>query len=349
MKRAAVILLALALGFAAHAQEELSLTPDLNQDGVVGTSDLMLLLSAYGYFDADFDGIWDHQDDCIGEYDACGTCNGPGATVPVIDEILFATDSAFNEASGAWEVYEYAMDTLFIWECPVAGCTDEVALNFNPVANVDDGSCQIPVSACADVNPVTFNGYTYGLVAIGDQCWFAENLQTESYRNGDPIPSGLNDADWSSTTAGAVAVYDEGSDGAVANLIAYGRLYNWYAVSDPRGVCPNGWHVPTDVEFSDLVNFLGGSLVAALPMKSAPLDEPAWDGTNASGFSGLAGGSRTVGGEFNAIDSFGYHWSVTSTGTAAWSRRMSSGNAGVSRLNSSPRLGVSVRCVKDEE
>jgi len=62
----------------------------------------------------------------------------------------------------------------------------------------------------------------------------------------------------------------------------------------------------------------------------------------------LAGGSRTIGGEFNAVDSFGYHWSVTSTGTAAWSRRMSSGNAGVSRLSSSLRLGLSVRCVQND-
>lgn len=348
MKRAAVILLALALGFTAHAQEELSLTPDLNQDGAVGTNDLMLLLSAYGYFDADFDGVWDHQDDCVGAYDACGTCNGPGATVPVIDAILFATDSAFNESIGAWEFFEYATDTLFIWECPVEGCTDANAMNFDPVANVDDGSCEIPVSACEDLNAVTFHGHTYELIGIGDQCWFAENLRTEQYRNGDVIPSGLNSADWAVATEGAVSVYDEGNDGAAAYLEAYGRLYNWYAVSDPRGVCPNGWHVPTDAEFSELVDFLGESLVAALPMKSAPSDEPGWDGTNASGFSGVAGGNRTFGGAFSNEGNMGYLWSVTSTGTAAWSRRMSSGNAGVSRLSSSQRSGFSVRCVRDE-
>jgi len=341
-------LLALAWGLTAHAQEELTLTPDLNQDGVVGTNDLMLLLSAYGQFDADFDGVWDHVDDCVGAYDVCGVCNGPGPTVPIIDEIVFASDSAFNESTGAWEWFELATDTLFVLACPVLGCTDADALNFDSSANVDDGSCEIPVSACADLNAVTFHGHTYGLIGIGDQCWFAENLQTESYRNGDPIPSGLNNSDWALTTEGAVAVYGEGSEGATANLAAFGRLYNWYAVSDPRGVCPNGWHVPTDADFSELVEFLGGSLVAALPMKSSPSDEPAWDGTNASGFSGLAGGSRTIGGEFNAVDSFGYHWSVTSTGTAAWSRRMSSGNAGVSRLSSSLRLGLSVRCVQND-
>jgi len=341
-------LLALAWGFTGFAQDEGPQSPDLNQDGVVGINDLMLLLSAYGQFDADFDGVWDHVDDCVGAYDVCGVCNGPGPTVPIIDEIVFASDSAFNESTGAWEWFELATDTLFVLACPVLGCTDADALNFDSSANVDDGSCEIPVSACADLNAVTFDGHTYGLIGIGDQCWFAENLQTESYRNGDPIPSGLNNSDWALTTEGAVAVYGEGSEGATANLAAFGRLYNWYAVSDPRGVCPNGWHVPTDADFSELVEFLGGSLVAALPMKSSPSDEPAWDGTNASGFSGLAGGSRTIGGEFNAVDSFGYHWSVTSTGTAAWSRRMSSGNAGVSRLSSSLRLGLSVRCVQND-
>ena len=348
MKKACVILLALAWGFTGFAQDEGPQSPDLNQDGVVGINDLMLLLSAYGQFDADFDGVWDHVDDCVGTYDACAVCNGPGPTVPIIDEIVFASDSAFNESTGAWEWFELATDTLFVLACPVLGCTDADALNFDSSANVDDGSCEIPVSACADLNAVTFDGHTYGLIGIGDQCWFAENLQTESYRNGDPIPSGLNNSDWALTTEGAVAVYGEGSEGATANLAAFGRLYNWYAVSDPRGVCPNGWHVPTDADFSELVEFLGGSLVAALPMKSSPSDEPAWDGTNASGFSGLAGGSRTIGGEFNAVDSFGYHWSVTSTGTAAWSRRMSSGNAGVSRLSSSLRLGLSVRCVQND-
>ena len=348
MKKACVIVLALAWGFTGFAQDEGPQSPDLNQDGVVGINDLMLLLSAYGQFDADFDGVWDHVDDCVGTYDACAVCNGPGPTVPIIDEIVFASDSAFNESTGAWEWFELATDTLFTFACPVLGCTDADALNFDSSANVDDGSCEIPVSACADLNAVTFDGHTYGLIGIGDQCWFAENLQTESYRNGDPIPSGLNNSDWALTTEGAVAVYGEGSEGATANLAAFGRLYNWYAVSDPRGVCPNGWHVPTDADFSELVEFLGGSLVAALPMKSSPSDEPAWDGTNASGFSGLAGGSRTIGGEFNAVDSFGYHWSVTSTGTAAWSRRMSSGNAGVSRLSSSLRLGLSVRCVQND-
>jgi uncharacterized protein (TIGR02145 family) len=348
MKRAAILLWLLALGFTAHAQEELSFSPDLNQDGVVGTNDLMLMLSAYGYFDEDFDGVWDHQDACVGAHDACGICNGPGATVQVIDEILYTTDSTFNALEGTWEVFDYASDTLFIWECPVEGCTDANALNYDPLANTDDGSCEVQFSACDDLISVSFFGYEYALIGIGEQCWFAENLRTEHYLNGDVIPSGLNDAEWAVTTDGAMSLYDEGSEDAAAHLEAYGRLYNWYALGDPRGVCPNGWHAPTDADFSELVNALGGSLVAGMHMKSAPSDDPAWDGTNASGFSVVPGGNRSFGGGFSNAGDMGYQWSATSTGTSAWSRRMSSGNSGVSRLGSSLRMGFSVRCVRDE-
>ena len=79
-----------------------------------------------------------------------------------------------------------------------------------------------------------------------------------------------------------------------SNLTDYGRLYNWFAVDDARGLCPSGWHVPTDVEYTTLTDGLGGTSVAGGKMKSSPEDSPAWNGTNTSGFSGLAGGYRTT-------------------------------------------------------
>ena len=87
----------------------------------------------------------------------------------------------------------------------VEGCTDSAYLEYNAAANTDDGSC---ASACTDVE---MNGHTYAVVEIGDQCWFAENLRTTVYGNGDVIPAGLTDGEWTSTTAGATAVYGEGS------------------------------------------------------------------------------------------------------------------------------------------
>jgi hypothetical protein len=106
---------------------------------------------------------------------------------------------------------------------------------------------------------VTYNGYTYSSVVLGNgQEWMSENLRTANYRNGDPIPTGLDNSTWGSTTAGAYAIYNNDN----ANEAIYGKLYNWYAVSDSRNVCPTGWHEPTDAEWTVLTDYLGGGAVA---------------------------------------------------------------------------------------
>ena len=219
--------------------------------------------------------------------------------------------------------------------------------------------------ACSNLATVTYGVDTYDLVAIGDQCWFAENLRTEYYANGDVIPSSLDDAIWSSTTAGAVTVYGEGTSGVyngnddeVVNLATYGRLYNWYAAVDVRGLCPTGWHVPQDSEFKTLEMELGMSESAAngmgyrgtdqgTQMKSSASDSPAWNGTNTSGFSGLAGGYRNYNGVFNGGGSDGYFWSASAGGAFAWFRRLDGGYTEVNRYYSNLRYGFSVRCVRD--
>ena len=199
-----------------------------------------------------------------------------------------------------------------------------------------------------------YDGYTYDLVAIGDQCWFAENLRNEHYANGDAIPGELSDGEWSSTTSGAVTVFGEGtspvwsgSDDEVSNLADYGRLYNWYAVDDARGLCPSGWHVPTDQEYTTLIDVLGGTSVAGGKMKSSPEDSPAWNGTNTSGFSGLAGGYRSNSGGFYDGNYVGFFWSASANGAFAWSRLLDGVYTGVLRYNYYQRYGFSVRCVRD--
>ena len=205
---------------------------------------------------------------------------------------------------------------------------------------------------CGD--PMNYHGYDYATVQIGDQCWFAENLRTEHYANGDSIPANLSGSEWDDATFGAVAVYGEGSSfcfnepcDEVVNLQDYGRLYNWYAVDDARGLCPSGWHVPTDDEFTVLTDILGGTQYAGEAMKSSPTDSPAWDGTNSSGFSGLAGGYRVNDGVFDDEGDYGYFWSASATGADAWRRRLDGGSAGVYRGGSDLRTGFSVRCVRD--
>ena len=139
--------------------------------------------------------------------------------------------------------------------------------------------------------PVTYDGHSYATVEIGNQCWFAENLRTTVYADGSPIPEVTGNSAWAGLSTGARCDYVN----YASNVATYGRLYNWYAVNTGN-LCPSGWHVPTDLEYTTLTDGLGGASVAGGAMKSSTSDSPAWDGTNSSGFSGLAGGYRNYNG-----------------------------------------------------
>ena len=196
---------------------------------------------------------------------------------------------------------------------------------------------------------VTFNGYTYTSIVLGNgQEWMAENLRTTTYANGDPIPNVTDDNQWEDLTTGAWAHYN--NDSQYEN--PYGKLYNWYTVDDPRNVCPTGWHVPTDAEWTVLSDYLGGSAVAGGKMKSTGTQywsSPNTDATNESGFSGLPGGYRNYNVAFYYVDSLGYWWSSTETNsTYAWNRHLDYYNGGVHRHHSNyKKFGYSVRCLRD--
>ena len=195
---------------------------------------------------------------------------------------------------------------------------------------------------------VTFNGYTYTSIVLGNgQEWMAENLRTTTYANGDPIPNVTDANQWENLTTGAWAHYN--NDSQYEN--PYGKLYNWYTVNDPRNVCPTGWHVPTDAEWTVLIDYLGGESVAGGKMKSTGTQYwlyPNTDATNESGFSGLPGGFRNGNGTFLGIGDFGYWWSSTEDGTYfAWDRALDYSSGGVSRGNVYKESGFSVRCLRD--
>ena len=170
-------------------------------------------------------------------------------------------------------------------------------------------------SACGDCiystgAGVTFNGYTYTSIVLGNgQEWMAENLRTTTYANGDPIPNITGNTQWPNLTTGAWVHYGNDSQ----NENPYGKLYNWYTVDDPRNVCPTGWHVPTDAEYTLLIDYLGGSVAGAgSKMKSTGTQywsSPNSGATNESGFSGLPGGFRNDVGSFNYIGGYGGWWS----------------------------------------
>jgi uncharacterized protein (TIGR02145 family) len=246
--------------------------------------------------------------------------------------------------------------------CIYLGCTDPAYLEYDATANTDDGSCvTLDTTGCA---PVFMDGYSYSVVEIGDQCWFAENLRTTIYANGDVIPAGLTDGEWTSTTSGATAVYgeDSGCDNyspdidacdEAQSLAEYGRLYNWYAVDDARGLCPSGWHVPTDGEWTDLENYMssqGYSGTEGTALKSTYGWYNGGNGTDDFGFSALPGGPRDrYDGLFSDAGDSGYWWSSSPSGGDAWNRNLSGHDPDILRSNNNPRYGFSVRCLRDAD
>ena len=206
-----------------------------------------------------------------------------------------------------------------------------------------NGVCDEITEVCVDID-----GNFYSTVQIGNQLWMSENLKTTRYNNGDEIPTGLTDGEWQNTTSGALAVYDDNE----SNADIYGRLYNWYAVVDNRGVCPENFHVPTDEEYTQLTIYLGGSEVAGGKMKEAGLEHwnnPNTGATNESGFSGLPGGFRNISGSYVYMGSDGYFRSSSEySNSQAWFHSLHYGNSVVYRdFNMSKQSGLSVRCVGD--
>ena len=196
------------------------------------------------------------------------------------------------------------------------------------------------------------DGNVYNTVEIGSQCWMEDNLATETYGDGSAIPTGLSNSAWSSTTSGAFAVYADNP----ANKGTYGLLYNWYAVADPRSICPAGWHVPTDAEWTQLTDHLGGESVAGGQMKTTGTlgagtglwFAPNTDATNSSGFSGLPGGYRNFLGFFLTQGANGYWWSSGENSTgSAWYRILDYGNGSAYRNDINKHYGFSVRCLRD--
>jgi uncharacterized protein (TIGR02145 family) len=192
------------------------------------------------------------------------------------------------------------------------------------------------------------NGNTYATIVIGTQEWMAENLRTAIYANGDPISNVTDAGQWVGLATGAWIHYNNDSQ----YESPYGKLYNWYTVADPRNVCPAGWHVPTDAEWTVLSDYLGGQSVAGGQMKSTSTQywqAPNTGATNDSGFSGLPGGERIFyDGNFNNLGDYGSWWSASEeSADVAWPRYLDNTSAGIYRDNSDKRYGFSVRCVRD--
>ena len=270
-----------------------------------------------------------------------------------------------------------------VWDEELQGCVPDNPSDLNHDGCVDvndfmghlaafgggcDGNLQTSLWQCGD--PLEYQGYDYATVQIGEQCWFAENLRAENYRNGDEISTNLSDDDWASANYGASSIYgsaDSNCDSEVPEFDAcneedsfseFGRLYNWYAVIDERGLCPDGWLVPADADWMILEMALGIPEVELNVKGDRGIDEAlglksvnGWsdqNGDNSLGLSIKPSGARSESdGRYYGAGWVSYIWSSTQNGSQSWYRRFNNGNAMIGREDASPPDGLAVRCIKD--
>ena len=194
-------------------------------------------------------------------------------------------------------------------------------------------------------------------VKIGDQVWMTKNLDVDHYRNGDSIPQ-VKDSDiWVNLKTGAWCYYN--NDPAMGKM--YGKLYNWYAVNDPRGLASEGWHIPSDAEWKELEMCLGmsqseadkygdrGANVGGKLKSTGTIDGGDVGATNEIEFSAHPGGNRSNNGTFSSIGDYGDWWSSTANGETkyAWRRYLNFSSTNISRYYNNKGNGFSVRCVRD--
>ncbi|MDP4261870.1 MAG: fibrobacter succinogenes major paralogous domain-containing protein [Bacteroidota bacterium] len=199
-----------------------------------------------------------------------------------------------------------------------------------------------------DAAPKDIDGNIYHTVTIGSQVWMVENLKVTHYRNGDPLSNVLNDTAWVNLITGAYCDYNNNSN----YTTTYGELYNWYAIHDPRNIAPAGWHIPSDAEWTTLLNSWGGASAAGGKLKEAGTTHwysPNGGATNESGFTGLPAGDRhSLNGGFENVTKSALWWSATEYDNGqAWYYALNNMNGAAYRSQFSKKIGFSVRCVKD--
>ena len=302
-------------------------------------------------------------DQAYTEYDASANTDDGSCTTAVVEG---CTDSAYMEFNASANTDDGSCATLIVNGCTdpayveysasantddgscvtlvVEGCTDAADANYDPAANTDDGSC-----ASNSCSSIEFDDYTYSVVEIGDQCWFAENLRTTVYADDSSIPQVTGSTAWTGLSTGARCDYDN----YASNVATFGRLYNWYAVDNASGLCPSGWHVPTDGEWTALEDYItaqGFNGTEGTALKSTSGWNAGGNGADDFGFSALPGGRRSYGsGNFSSAGSSGRWWSSSPYGGNAWYRYLFDNIPGVLRNSLSPRNGFSVRCLRDAD
>ena len=232
-----------------------------------------------------------------------------------------------------------------------AGNAQSLKVDFTPIdfENYNPSSKTVTINVTTTFTD-TRDGNVYKTVIIGNQIWMAENLRASKYSNGDiigtTVPASLD------IVAESNPKYEWVFDNNAGNIIPYGRLYTWYAVTDSRNVCPTSWHVSTDEEWTTLVDLLGGEAIAGGKLKEIGTDHwnaPNTGATNITNFTAVPGGVRNVAGLHDYKEQIGFWWSATEYNAQnAWGRQIKHDTGNVYRIDNNKKIGFSVRCVKDK-
>jgi uncharacterized protein (TIGR02145 family) len=247
----------------------------------------------------------------------------------------------------------YSTNNGIIWYGPLKKVSGDLG------EKVNSGNKKITWDVLNEMEQLKFDAVVFkvdarkiGLkeIKIGNQIWSAENLNTDRFANGEIIPEAKSNEAWlmaGENQQAAWCYYN--NDSALSNI--YGKLYNWYSVADTNRLCPSGWHLPSDVEWSELENYLGGRSVAGGKMKEFGLTHwlvPNLGASNSSGFSGLPNGMRTNNGTWFFKGDYGYWWSLSQfSANNAFSRYLFRNAKYVGRYSDNKCYGFSVRCIKD--
>lgn len=184
-------------------------------------------------------------------------------------------------------------------------------------------------------------------IKVGSQTWMSKNLDINTFRNGETIPEAKNSLEWELAGKNKKPVWCY-YENLSSNNGKLGKLYNWYAVSDPRGLAPEGWHIPSKAEYSELIENLGGQSSAGVKLKSKSDWKDGGNGTNESLFNGYPSGIRSSSGLFANNGVYGYWWSTSEQlQTHVWFLFLSFSGNGAAFLSTTKEDGLPVRCIKD--
>jgi uncharacterized protein (TIGR02145 family) len=260
--------------------------------------------------------------------------------VDMVDCILYecwdGTQCDWNEDDSI-NIYDIVLivECIFqdCWTSFTNGCIDPIANNFDQNAIYDDNSCEY-----FDINDNLFSS-----VIIGEQRWMAANLNVTHFQNGESIPNILSDNEWGDISSSAYCDYDN----EPLNAEIYGRLYNWFAVSDEFEICPAGWSVPTNYEWQILKDYLGDNAGGKLKEAGfAHWNYPNVGATDEFDFIGLPGGLR--GGDFLLSQDQGHFWTSSPLDdNNAFNRFLLYDSGQVHNYDNYQYVGLSIRCIRE--